>query len=128
MEESEKVDIIQRMVRAKTKQEKRIERTRQLEMFDDSASSSNEVNIDLSKVKGYWLSKLAYTPKRFGLDELADMLEETDWFISHFQAAFKELQKEGKVRNSDSARIRPKNVVHFHANKHTGELLKKVRL
>ena len=56
------------------------------------------------------------------------MLEETDWFISHFQAAFKELQKEGKVRNIDSARIRPKNVVHFHANKHTGELLKKERL
>ncbi|MEE8399172.1 MAG: hypothetical protein V3S89_09210, partial [Desulfobacterales bacterium] len=66
--------------------------------------------------------------KRFGLDELADMLEETDWFISHFQAAFRELQREGKVRNVDSARIRPKNVVHFHANKHAGELLEKVKL
>ena len=86
-------------------------------MFDDSDSPSNEINIDLSEVKEYWLSKLAYTPKRFGLEKLADMLEETDWFISHFQAAFKELQKEGKVRNIDSARIRPKNVVHFHANK-----------
>jgi len=128
MEESEKVDIIQRMVRAKTRQQKRIEKTRQLEMFDDSAHSSNEVDIDLSEVKEYWLSKLAYSPKRFGLEKLADMLEETDWFISYFQAAFKELQKEGKVRNIDSARIRPKNVVHFLANKHIGELLEKVRL
>ena len=53
------------------------------------------------------------------------MLEETDWFISHFQAAFKELQKEEKVKNIDSGRIRPKNVAHFLANKHAGELLKK---
>ena len=127
MEESEKVDIIQRKVRAKTKQEKRIEKTRQLEIFDDSVSPSNEVNIDLSVVKEYWLSKLEYTPKRFGLEKLADMLEETDWFISHFQEAFKELQKEGKVRNIDSARIRPKNVVHFHANGNTGERLEEVR-
>ncbi|MCJ7542093.1 MAG: three-Cys-motif partner protein TcmP [Desulfobacterales bacterium] len=127
MEESEKVDIIQKMVRAKTKQEKRIEKTRQLEIFDDSVSPSNEVNIDLSVVKEYWLSKLEYTPKRFGLEKLADMLEETDWFISHFQEAFKELQKEGKVRNIDSARIRPKNVVHFHANGNTGERLEEVR-
>ena len=62
------------------------------------------------------------------MNDLADMLEDTDWFISHFQAAFKELQKEGKVKNIDSARIRPKNVVHFHANKHTGELLQKESL
>jgi hypothetical protein len=127
MEESEKVDIIQRKVRAKTKQEKRIEKTQQFEMFDDSDSSTDEISVDLSEVKEYWLSKLEYAPKRFGLEELADMLEDTGWFISHFQAAFKELQKEGKVRNIDSARIRPKNVVHFHANKHTGERLEKVR-
>ena len=98
-----------------------------LEIFDDSVSPSNEVNIDLSVVKEYWLSKLEYTPKRFGLEKLADMLEETDWFISHFQEEFKELQKEGKVRNIDSARIRPKNVVHFHANGNTGERLEEVR-
>ena len=128
MEESEKVDIIQRKVRAKTKQEKRIEKTRQLEMFDDSDDPSNETNLDLSEIKEYWLSKLSYNPKRFGLEKLVDMLEETDWFISQFQAAFKELQKEGKVRNIDSARIRPKNVVHFHANKHAGERLEKVRI
>jgi three-Cys-motif partner protein len=128
MEESEKVDIIQKKVRAKTKQEKRIEKTRQLEIFDESDSSMGETIIDLSEVKDYWLSKLSYTPRRFGLEKLADMHEETGWFISHFQIAFKELQKEGKVRNLDSARIRPKNVVHFHANNHTGERLEKVRL
>lgn len=128
MEESEKVDIIQRKVRAKTKQEKRIEKTRQLEIFDDSDDPPNGTNFDLSEIKEYWLSKLSYTPERYGLEKLADMLEETDWFISHFQAAFKELQKEGKVRNIDSARIRPKNVVHFHSNNHAGERLEKVRI
>ncbi|MCP5003557.1 MAG: three-Cys-motif partner protein TcmP [Planctomycetes bacterium] len=128
MEESEKVDIIQRRIRAKTKQEMRIEKTRQLEMFDDSDSPSKDVSIDLSEIKEYWLSKLAYTPKRFGLVELADMLEETDWFISNFQEAFKGLQEEGKVRNLDSTRIRPKHVVHFDVNNHTGERLEKVKL
>jgi len=125
MEESEKVDIIQKRVRAKTKQQKRIEKSGQLELFDDS-DQTNETEIDLTEGKEYWLSKLGDTPKRFGLNELADMLEETDWFVSYLQAAFKELQKEGKVKNIDSARIRPKNVVHFHVNKHKGELLEKV--
>ncbi len=127
MEESEKVDIIQKMVRAKTKQEKRVERTKQLEMFDDSTDSLDEDDIDLSEVKDFWLSKLDYSPKRFSLEKLADMLEETDWFISHLQAAFKELQEEGKVVNIDSARIRPKNVVHFDASRHKGERLRKVK-
>ena len=128
MEESEKVDIIQQKVRAQTKQKNRIEKTRQMEFdfIDDSAISSHDSVVDLSEIKEYWLSKLEINPKRFGVTELADMLEETDWFISHSQMAFKELQQEGKVINMDSARIRPKNVVHFDANNNMGERLKKV--
>ena len=126
MEESEKVDIVQRKVRARTKQDKRIVRTRQLEMFDDSIHRpDNSEDMDLSEVKSYWLSKLTFTPKAFGLEELADMLEETDWFISHLQAAFRELQMESKVMNVDSDRIRPRNPVHFHANRNAGERLRK---
>jgi three-Cys-motif partner protein len=127
MEESERVDLIQRRVRAKAKQEQRIERTRQFELFDDSSRPLHNNDINLSEVKDYWLAKLAYTPERFGLEKLADMLEETDWFISHLQAAFKALQADGKVRNLDAARTRPRNVVHFDANNHAGERLVKVR-
>ena len=115
------------VVRAKAKQEQRIERTRQFELFDDSSRPLHNNDIDLSEVKDYWLAKLAYTPERFGLEKLADMLEETDWFISHLQAAFKALQADGKVRNLDAARTRPRNVVHFDANNHAGERLVKVR-
>ena len=69
---------------------------------------------------------LAEKPRRFGLNDLADMLEETGWYISEIQKAFKKLEDEGKVKNFDSSRKRPKHVVHFTANNNQGELLGKL--
>ena len=126
MEESERVEIIQNMVRARTSQEKRIEKTKQNELFDDSECILNDNRVALHQVKDYWLARLSFTPKRYGVNEIADMLEETDWFIRDFQAAFKELQNEGKVKNLDSTRNRPKNVVHFKENDNEGEQLVRV--
>ena len=84
-------------------------------------STQNAV-ADPSEVRSIWLSKLERKPKRFGVDELADMLEETGWFISDFQTAFKQLQEENKVKNIDARRTRRKNVVHFEQ----GERLQKL--
>jgi hypothetical protein len=56
------------------------------------------------------------TPKLFELDDLADMLEETDWFASDLQKAFKELETEGRVKNLDAKRARPVNAVNFEKN------------
>ena len=64
-------------------------------------------------VKEYWLNHLTSQPVKFGIDTLADMLEETDWFASDFQEAFKELEKEDKVKNLDAQRARPVNAVNF---------------
>jgi hypothetical protein len=50
----------------------------------------------------YWLSKLTYDPRRFKIELLADMLEETGWFESDFQSAFKELLSEKKVASDSS--------------------------
>jgi hypothetical protein len=72
------------------------------------------------------MRKLSKKYAHFGIEELADMLEETGWFITDFQNAFKQLEKEGLVDNSDSKRIRPKHPIHFNANFGRGELLRKM--
>ena len=122
MEASEKLDLVQKFVRAKVKQERRIDKSRQKELFPAEINIANEDKVDLSDVKDYWLSKLSFKPKRFGIEELADMLEETDWFISDFQKAFNELISEGQVKNLDASRKRPVHAVHFDK----GEFLKRL--
>ncbi|MFO8101286.1 MAG: hypothetical protein R6U37_03825 [Dehalococcoidia bacterium] len=81
--------------------------------------------VDLSMVKEYWLGKLSNEPKRIGVEQMADMIEETGWFISNFQDALAELIQEGKVRNLDALRIRRKNMVNFSKNGNVGELLQR---
>ena len=113
MEVSEKLDLVQKIVRAQTKQERRVDKSRQNELFPAEIYIANEDNVNLSDVKEYWLNKLSYEPRRIGCEELADMLEETGWFISDFQKAFNELISEGKVKNMDASRKRPMHAVHF---------------
>lgn len=115
MEASEKLDLVQKNVRAQAKQVRRIERSGQGEFFAAEAKVKDD-EIDLSEVKDYWLNKLSPEPKRFGIVELADMLEDTGWFISDFQNAFRELEKEGKTKNLDATRSRPVNAVNFDKN------------
>jgi hypothetical protein len=123
MEISENLDIVQKKVRAQAKQDLRIERSGQYEIFEPDVSLLEDENVDILEVKNYWLSKLSIEPKRFGLEELADMLEETRWFIGDFQRAFIELLNDSKVKNLDAIRKRPKNAVHFEK----GEYLMKVK-
>ena len=122
MEASEKLDLVQKFVRAKVKQKRRIDKSGQMELFSAEINIANEDKVNLSDVKEYWLSKLSYEPRRFGDEELADMLEETGWFISDFQKAFNELISERQVKNLDASRKRPVHAVHFDKE----ELLRKV--
>ena len=122
MEASEKLDLVQKFVRAKVKQKRRIDKSGQKELFSAEINIVNEDKVNLSDVKEYWLSKLSYKPRRFGYEELADMLEETGWFISDFQKAFNELISEGQVKNLDTSRKRPVHAVHFDK----GEFLKRL--
>jgi hypothetical protein len=113
MDASEKMDSMQKHVRARTKQQRRIEATGQEELFVDIIDSGNSDTVDIDVVKRYWLTKLSREPRQFGHEELADMLEETNWFESNFQQAFNELIVEGKAANLDTTRKRPKRPVHF---------------
>jgi len=127
MEESEKLELIQRRVRAQAKQNKRESKTHQLELFSAADSVPNVRQADLTDVKQYWLKNLLTTPRFFGIEELASMLEETGWFESDLQAAFGELQRDGKASNfDDKNQRRRKKFVHFQENKNQGERLFKV--
>jgi len=121
MEASEKLDLVQKFVRAQAKQERRVARTGQGELFPAGTNISKE-RKDLAEVKEYWLGRLTFNPKRFGNEELADMLEETGWFVRDFQQAFNELIDEGKAKNLNSPRKRLVHAVHFDK----GESLMKV--
>lgn len=127
MEASEKLDIVQKKVRALAKQDERVEKKKQLEMFSaDEHVTDERAGMDLSGVKTYWLNRLTPEPKRYGTRELADMLEETEWFPGDFQKAFGELERAGQVKNFNAEKKRRSKFVHFDANRNDGELLAKV--
>lgn len=117
MEASEKLDIVQKKVRALAKQHERVAKKKQMELFSaDEHVTDDRAEMDLSDVKAYWLGLLTTEHKYFGIKQLADMLEETEWFPGDFQKAFAELAKEGKVKNLDAKRARPVNIVNFEKN------------
>jgi hypothetical protein len=92
-------------------------------MFSASSLIGKEKRAVVSEVKPYWLNRLSPTPFRFGIEELADMIEETGWFESDFQVAFHELEREGRVKNLDATGKRRTRFIHFTAQGNKGELL-----
>jgi three-Cys-motif partner protein len=126
MEASEQLELEQKKVRALASQSKKVKRSRQLELFSAEKFVGDEPAVDSTKVKEYWLAKLSHAPKRFGVTEFADMLEETGWFMEAFQRAFLELEREGKARNLASTGMRTGNPVRYWANGNRGEPLEKL--
>ena len=114
MEASQGLDIVQWKARSQAKQDKRISKSGQEELFTAyNHAPEKDGHVDLLIVKRYWLNKLTSKPAVFDIEKLSDMLEETGWFISDFQQAFKELEKDDKVKNLDAKRARPVNAVNF---------------
>ena len=114
MEISENLDQIQKRVRASTKQAARVTKSRQSEMFDESALVDlNAGDIHLTEVERCWMSYLSGGERRVGVDEFADLLEETGWFPGDLQRALARLIAAGRVRNLDAKRTRPKQPLHW---------------
>ena len=117
MDASEKLELVQKKVRALAKQDERVEKSKQPELFSaDEDVTDDRADMDLTEVKDYWLRRLSTVPMHFGTREFAEMLESTDWFPGDFQRAFGELAKEGRVRNLDAKRARRVNAVNFEKN------------
>lgn len=127
-EASEKLEFTQEALRAAAKQHKRIDRTKQFELFSDAQQAAEQrEERDLSKVREYWLSRLSDNPQQFGIETLADMIETTGWLPGDFQRAFGDIEKDGLVKNLDAIKKRRSKFVHFDADRNKGERLVKVK-
>lgn len=109
--QSDKTELIQRVVRIQVKQN--ADPNRSLFQPEEEAEHFDDARVDLDEVKHYWLSQLSDKPVAFDEAKLADMLEETGWLISDFEAAFMALQADGKVENMDTKRKRSKHPIYF---------------
>lgn len=129
MEASKKLDLVQRKVHEQAKQDKRINDSGQGELFvahEQVPEKNGRVGLD--EVKEFWLNILSPTPQLFGIERLADILEETGWFETDLQEAFGQLLRDGMVCNPDAPGRRRTRFVHFEANGQKGERLQKVKI
>lgn len=121
MEISEKLDLVQKQVRASTKQNTRAEKTGMGDFFDAVVYvNSEQGHASVSEVEQYWLKYLSGAAKQVGEDEFASLIEDTDWFPGDFQRALGSLINAGKVCNLDAPRKRPTSSLHW---KKSGERL-----
>jgi len=84
--------------------------------FIEAETTNIDDTVDMETVKQYWLDKLSSVPGKFGIEDLANMLEESNWFEKDLQQAFNELIDEGRAVNIDKHNKRPINPVHFDKN------------
>lgn len=109
--QSDKAELIQRVVRIQVKQN--ADPNRSLFQPEDEAEHFDDARVDLDEVKRYWLRELSAKPEAFDEARLADMLEETGWLISDLEGAFMALHADGKVENMDAKKKRSKHPINF---------------
>lgn len=126
-EVSEKIELVQNIVREQTKRERIIEKTKQLELFPPTANIiDKDKPYTLNDIKEQLLNTIQSSPTQFGINEIALILEKKGWFISEIQKAFMQLEEDGKVQNLDAKAKRKKHPIHFENNNNRGELLIKL--
>jgi hypothetical protein len=114
MQVSEDLDIVQKRVRAATKQHRREERSGIEELFADADHvRKDEGHVTIEEVEEYWIKQLSENPRRIGFGEFASMLESTDWFPGDLQHALGSLINKGAVRNLDAVKKRRAKFVHI---------------
>lgn len=109
--QSDKAELIQRVVRIQVKQNAAPNRS--LFQPEEEAEHFDDARVDIDEVKHYWLRALSDKPVAFDEEKLADMLEDTGWLISDFEVAFMALQADGKVENMDAKKKRSKHPIDF---------------
>jgi hypothetical protein len=125
---SEKLDLVQKRVRAETQQRRRIEKTGTGELFgSDELIRHEEGHASTEEVERFWLAQLSEAPRSFGYAEFAAMLEETGWFPHDLQGALGNLIQAGQVRNLDADRKRRRRFLHYDASSGEGEALQLVK-
>lgn len=122
---SESVEPIEASVREAAKEALRVNTTGQFGLplpGMDGPLANRMSKAELESVREFWLQRVTFEPREYGLHELADMIEETDWTKAMFQSGLRSLIDEGLVINLDAKRTRPRNSVNFDRNEHLKRL------
>ncbi|MDD2030071.1 three-Cys-motif partner protein TcmP [Pseudomonas sp. 39167] len=104
-EAAEQMDMIQRVSQFETKL--RYQSSKRAPIDDLFGSLETQLDVTSAQdnrtlAKSYLLTQLSSSPMLLDNERWASFLEETDLYPSDFQLAFKDLVKEGKVRNLDA--------------------------
>lgn len=115
MDISERVDLVQKQVRAAKQLDVRQKKTGVTDMFGaDPQIEPADGRSSPDDVDAFWRQYLAAGERRVGTAEFADILETTRWLPGELQASLVRLVKAGAVRNLDAdASKRRTKALHF---------------
>ncbi|WP_225781229.1 three-Cys-motif partner protein TcmP [Xenophilus sp. Marseille-Q4582] len=115
MDISERVDLVQRRVRAAKQIEVRQQRTGVTDLFGTEPEiEASDGRCSPDDVDAFWRRYLAAGERRIGTAEFADILEGTNWLPGELQSSLVRLVKAGVVRNLDAdASRRRSKPLHF---------------
>ncbi len=115
MEISEKLEQIQRGVRAAKRFARRQERSGTADLFSHESyvEALPATEIDPDEVDAFWLQYLAVPPDRVAVEQMADLLEDTGWMPGDLQKALKRLIDDGEVQNLDAIKKRTRKPLHY---------------
>lgn len=119
-DESEKLDLVQRVTQMETKLRNQEKSNGMDDMFGlDQACATAAIVDNRSLAKDYLLGTLANGPLKIDLDCWADLLEVSNLYPGDFQIAMSELLKDGLVENMDvdPSRRRKKFIQPDYPNK-----------
>lgn len=113
-EASQDADFLQTLLRIESRQESNAQPGLFSPFEQATLGAANQGS--LATVEATLLARLSRTPTKCDEAFLADLLEETGWFIRDIERVLSELIRTGRVRNLDAARARTKHPVHWHKN------------
>jgi three-Cys-motif partner protein len=115
MDISERVELVQRRVRAAKQIEVRQQKTGVADLFGPEPQlDPSDGRCSLDDVDAFWRRYLARGERRVGPAEFADILEMTNWMPGELQSSLVRLVKAGAVRNLDAdASKRRSKPLHF---------------
>lgn len=103
MDISERVELVQRRVRAAKQIEARQQKTGVVDLFDTEPQlDPSDGRCSPDEVDDFWRRHLAAGERRVGTAEFADILEATNWLPGELQGSLVRLVKAGIVLNLDA--------------------------
>jgi three-Cys-motif partner protein len=117
LKHSEKMELVQKNVRAQLKNVKREASSGIVDLFaDQPAAPVKGDSVFEAMVDQFWMDHLKSGSRKISESDFADILESQEWFESDLQMSLLRLSKAGKVINKSSVARRSKRFLHFEAN------------